>query len=155
AGEKTAYTYDKFGTPLSATDELGHTSSYQYDSENNLIAVTNAKGETARFDYHLDGSPSAITFFDGRSVTYVPDDRGRVAEVRDHQGELLLTIHRDEVGRIVQRVYPDGTEVRYAWGEQSQLIEAENSTCKMKVEWTPQMQIASEKVSDFTCNYKY
>src|SRR5262249_39610397 len=88
-------------------------------------------------------------------MTYERDDRGRVAEVRDGEGELLLTVHRDEVGRIARRVYADRTEVRYGWGEQSQLIEAEDSTCVLKLEWTPGMQIASEQVGDHSCNYKY
>jgi RHS repeat-associated protein len=154
-GATTSFRYDKFGAAVAMSNADGHQASFRYDSEGNMIEVRNFKGEVASFGYDIGGKLTSARLFDGRYHAYVLDLQDRVSRVTGGDQQSLLEIERDELGRITKKIYRDGWEVTYKWGDHSELLEAANPHATITFEWTPDMRIAAEHVNDFSIFYNY
>jgi len=151
----TSFTYNAHGIVASMVNAAGAAASYGYDSEGNLLSVGNGKGETAHFEYDLAGNLVSVLSFDGRLQRYGLDARGDAITVTGSDGERLLTVERDELGRITRKRYRDGWEVTFKWGDQSELLEAQNPHVTLALEWTTDMRIAAEHVNGSSVFYSY
>jgi RHS repeat-associated protein len=155
SGAATTFKYNKFGVPLSVTNPLGRRATLHYDSEENLVEVRNFSGEVAKFQFDLMNRMTDAVLFDGRIHRYTLDSHGNVTRVHDQNQILLLDIQRDELGRIVKKIFPDAWEVTYEWGDQNQLLAAKNPHTTLRFEWTQDMRLAAEHVNDFSIFYEY
>ena len=131
-GVRTEATHDELGKVTSVRDPLGHVTSMQYDNVGRMLTSTLPLGQQATFDYDILGRPKKVIDFesrtidfvyspDGRTVTQTADD-GTIQVTRGLHGPVEVIDSRgttryayDTLGRLVERVEPDGVSIRYSY----------------------------------------
>jgi RHS repeat-associated protein len=76
-------TYNGFAEPLTATDELGHTTTYGYNANGDLTSITDPLGKVTTQTVNPDGTVATRTDPLGHTVTFGYDARGRLVSQTD------------------------------------------------------------------------
>ncbi|SHI24362.1 Putative deoxyribonuclease RhsC [Vibrio aerogenes CECT 7868] len=126
AGRKTAYEYEENSHLLSrVTNPDGTSLSYLYDNPKRFVSqITNERGEAYNIDYFTNGLVKTETTFDGRQMHYAYDLLGQLlkkTEVGSEGTELVTEFTHDEMGRLSEKVLPDGNKVAYGYDESGNL----------------------------------
>ena len=141
-GATTSLTYDGFGRVRTVTDSEGYTVTYDYNSLDQPTKVTYPDGTYQQLVYkNLDpvlsrnrlGRWSTATYNSLRQLTAFEDALGRITSfercscgalesITDPLGRTT-TFLRDLQKRVTAKIYPDGTQLNYAY---------ENTTSRLK-----------------------
>jgi RHS repeat-associated protein len=132
--DATTFTYDSVGRLASRTDSESYTVAYSYDNADRLTQTTYPDGTSEQIVYdRLDAvfkkdrigrwSQDSFDMLDqisvetdplGRQTQYTWCSCGSLMSLTDGNGHTTSWQH-DLQGRIVQKNYPDGSSVKYAW----------------------------------------
>ena len=130
-GRATEYRYrDGLGQPSERIDPSGHAVRYHYDSDRNLVGITNAKGERCELVRDKDARLVEQVGFDGRVQRFHYDEAGQLAARAEADGfagdgsprwKFTRLVH-DPVGRLVEKIAPDGQSLRYRYDPAGRLL---------------------------------
>jgi RHS repeat-associated protein/uncharacterized repeat protein (TIGR01451 family) len=121
----TRFGYDALGRMLTVIDPLSNETRYEYDSNGNRTAVIDAKDRTTRYEYDAANRVSKITYPDGTSDSYTYNFRGQ-KETATVTGPVatatepfsrITTYRYDNAGQLVKVIYPDLSEIKFAYDE--------------------------------------
>jgi RHS repeat-associated protein len=96
-GNRTTYTYDAFGRPLTST-EGSLTTTRTYDSLGNETSLTDPAGNTKTTQYNARGKPTHILHPDGTSEHFLYNLDGTLHEATDQAGTRTVYTY-DFLGR--------------------------------------------------------
>jgi RHS repeat-associated protein len=120
-GTSNSYTYDQFGNVTSATDSLGNVTRLVYggaaDGDPNdpalLSEVMHPDGTFLQFFYNSGGQRVQSVDQTGFTVNYSYDEAGRLSELTDKNGQLIVQYTYDSDDRLKQRDNGNGTRTVY------------------------------------------
>jgi YD repeat-containing protein len=144
-GHTRRFGYDAAGRQTSATDALGQTTTTHYDAASRMTDVRDPRGADDSRTYRYDGldrlhTIQAANLDGGQPITMRYDALGRRVELIDGTGTTRFT--PDALGRITRvdapttgtvgyaydgrglrtgLTYPNGLEIKYAYGPDGQL----------------------------------
>lgn len=109
--------YNIYGYPLKTVDTFGIETNYFYDLYNRQTAKERM-GLRAVTEYDKNAFPTkSYSKFEGEllsSLEVFYDKNGAPVSCRDQDG-LVKKYERDEFGRVAKEIFPDSTEVGYAY----------------------------------------
>ena len=118
AGLTTTVTNDKnqttskvnnaIGELVQVTDANYNTINYQYDPQGNLIHTQDSEGNVISTTYNIRGFKTSMNDPDLGAWTYDYNALGELIKQTDAKG-IAVTTSYDKLGRIKQRVEPEGT----------------------------------------------
>lgn len=113
--------------------QSGSSVRFDYDTEEQLIGIANEHGHVYRFEHGPTGEILAEHGFDGIARVYTRDLAGRVTSVTRASG--LRSVYRyDGAGRVRVVEHSDGSRDAYRYRQDGELVEADNSTCRVTLE---------------------
>ncbi|MWP62379.1 RHS repeat-associated core domain-containing protein [Gilliamella sp. Pas-s25] len=161
-GKITQYDY---AAPLHLLTQLhqpnGEKLTYQYDNGHLQISqITNQKGEHYQFRYTADGLLSEEIGFDNIKTTYHYNKNNQLiarCEYGDeHQSEPFITRYeRDSVGRLVQKILPDGNIEHYEYDTIGRLIAVKDNDNVLCWEYNKSNQLIAEHQNWATIRHRY
>jgi RHS repeat-associated protein len=102
AGRDRRFTYDSFGSLVTATDVGDTVTTYTY-GEDGLTQVTGPTGETRSYGYDASGNQTSITYGDGSTTQYVYSGTdNRLIQTTLASGNTIAYGY-DDVGRIISQ----------------------------------------------------
>ncbi len=132
----TVISFDSAGRATALTDRNGLATELEYDRSNRLISVTDAVGRRLSLDWdgnHLvgarlpdgrsvsyryeDGLLVEVTDVRGTSERYSYDEQGRIVEVVDNNGNLVVRHAYDQNHRVVSQVNGLGHRYGFSYHE--------------------------------------
>jgi RHS repeat-associated protein len=116
-GSSYTFTYDKFGNVLTATDSTG-TITFSYADPRNpywLTQVSYPNGGYLKFTYNVVGQRTQMVDQTGFTVNYAYDILGRLSELTDGGGNLIVKYTYDSVGLLIQKDMGNGTRSTYQY----------------------------------------
>lgn len=115
---------NNFGYPVSVTNVFGQTVRRELDRFNRMTGSTDIYGVKTIYSYTPAGLISGIERKDGEklltSIAVTYNGNGQPVSYVDQSGRTKK-FERDEFGRVVKELFPDETEVSYAYNELGQL----------------------------------
>jgi RHS repeat-associated protein len=124
-GTHADFTYDAHGNLTSAVDANGSTT-LQYDSTDRLVAITYPNGRSLHYTYDSGGRRIRSVDQDGFTVNYSYDSAGRLSELTDGAGAIIVSYSYDAAGRISRKDLGNGTATTYAYNAAGQLVQLVN-----------------------------
>ncbi len=110
--------YTKWGRPASVTDAFGRTASFEYDRWNRPVRATDADGVVTTCAYTPAGQIARMERRAGdelaQSVEVAYDGAGCPVSYTDQEGRAKRYA-RDAFGRVAKEIFPDASEVAYAY----------------------------------------
>lgn len=122
-GRVTRWRYGGLDYPLERTTADGRVWLYKYNTELALVELRNPKGETYQLQYDLNGQLICERGFDAKEVRYGFDLSGKLIETWD--AGRPTRYRRDAAGRIVTKIFADGTVHNLHWDEVGRLVHAD------------------------------
>ena len=114
----TAYTYDRFGKPLTTTDPMGQTETNVYDATGLLTSKTDRNGNATAYTYDGAGRVLSETVTADGAVSSVTHAHTRTGQKKqDANGTLTVSFEYDAMGRMVKQTESDGTVKAYVYDE--------------------------------------
>jgi RHS repeat-associated protein len=126
----TTYAYDLNSNRISVIDANGNSTptvgdgktTYTYDRANRLKTV-GFSDTTPGISYGYDGVSNRTSMGDGSgAVTYAYDTLNRLSSVT--RGTSTFSYTYDAAGNVVNRTYPDATQISYTYDEDNRLASA-------------------------------
>jgi RHS repeat-associated protein len=119
-GSSAAFTYDAHGNLLTAKSydpagTLTGTTTLTYNAANELTTITYPNGQFLDFTYNNDGQRVESVDQDGYTIKYTYDSLGRLAELTDGSGNLIVQYSYNNVGELSKKVNGNGTYTTYAY----------------------------------------
>ncbi len=122
------FSYDGLGRLVQRTDASGRTTSYGYDAHGNLVSMTSPAGRILRWLFEDETSTLGFTV-----PNAFVDGLGR-------RGDFV----RDEWGRLLAEVYPDGSGASYEYDAMNRLVRLVDAMGTSTFSYTPRGLLASE-----------
>ncbi|MGA2499470.1 MAG: RHS repeat-associated core domain-containing protein, partial [Tepidisphaeraceae bacterium] len=114
-GTSYAYTYDSYGNLLTATDATGITTC-TYDPATELLTnVAYPNGTALAFTYNAAGQRTRMVDQSGFTTNYLYDSYGRLSELTDGGGNLIVSYAYDADGRLSGKTNGNGTYTTYQY----------------------------------------
>ena len=123
-GSKQTYTYDAHGNMLTATDASG-TITLKHTNPANSDLVTEIdypNGQFLQFSYNSVGKRTQSVDQSGFTINYQYDAVGRLAELTDGGGAMIVQYGYDLVGRLIQKDLGNGTRTTYQYDADGNLL---------------------------------
>ncbi len=127
-GSSYSYTYDAHGNLLTATSSAG-TIKFEYQATGNpdlLTEVLYPNGQYLKFSYNLIGQRTKSVDQTGFTVNYQYDTLGRLDELTDGSGTLVVRYTYDSTGNLTQEDMGNGTRTTYAFNADDEVISISN-----------------------------
>src|SRR5262249_51456485 len=131
-GRSTRFAYDQLGNLRSVTDALNQVTTYGYADglcqcplAGSMTAVQKANGKSWAFGYDFDRQIDAATDPLGNTRNFSFDQRRLLQSLSDENGSATQYEY-DALQRQTHRVYSDGTEERFAYDANGNLLTASN-----------------------------
>ncbi|MHC4404022.1 MAG: RHS repeat-associated core domain-containing protein [Planctomycetota bacterium] len=121
------YTCDDAGNLRSASGPEGTTVFDYYADTDWLKRVDYAGGQFLEFDYWPSGMRKKRTDQDGNVVNYIPDSVGRLHQITDGAGALIVEYEYDPAGRLQQKTLGNGVCTTYEYDDAGRLTDRVNS----------------------------
>ncbi|MFI5454955.1 MAG: RHS repeat-associated core domain-containing protein [Isosphaerales bacterium] len=149
-GQAIGYTYDAQGLVATEAFADGTSYSYAYDARGNLTSATDAQGKVTTFVYGDSSNPDLLTeveYPDGTwlkfsynvvgqrtqsmdqsafTVNYAYDSLGRLSELTDGSGKLIVQYAYDAAGKLVQKDMGNGTRTVYTYDADGDVLSITN-----------------------------
>lgn len=140
---KQSWVYDDRGRVLKETDELGNSRIFTLDSKGRTIRIQEPEGTIVERKYNNMGQLISLKDANGEEYRYVLDDRGLrtrtidplgneykikynghdfIESVTDPLGKITIVLERDAAGRIIKRIFPDGSSTRTEYDRFGQTV---------------------------------
>jgi YD repeat-containing protein len=128
-----SYSYDQYGNLKEITDPRGFVTQYHYDLLNRLEKIEYPDDKRVKYSYDLSGI--RIKMEDHRGATlFEPDEFGKINKVTFPDGQSVAYRY-DSEGNLIKLVYPDSTEVEYAYDLSNRLKTVKDSSGITKFEY--------------------
>jgi YD repeat-containing protein len=117
-GTSFAYAYSPQGNLTSATDAQGNVTQFIYGDTSNpdlLTEVQYPDGTWLKFSYNVVGQRTQSVDQTGFTVNYSYDALGRLSELDDGGGNLIVHYTYDAAGNLVQKDMGNGTRTAYTY----------------------------------------
>jgi RHS repeat-associated protein len=127
-GSSYTYTYDARGNLFTATD-AGGTITFSYTDPSNpdlLTEVQYADGTFLKFSYNSVGQRTQSVDQTGYRVNYTYDAVGRLSELTDGSGNLIVQYTYDAAGNLVQKDNGNGTRTVYTYNGDGEVLTITN-----------------------------
>ena len=127
-GSSFTYTYDARGNMLTASD-ASNTITFSYTNPSNpdlLTEVQYANGTYLKFSYNVVGQRTQSVDQTGYTVNYTYDSLGRLSELTDGSGNLIVKYSYDAAGNLVQKDNGNGTRTVYTYDADGDVLTITN-----------------------------
>jgi len=127
-GSSYSYTYDVHGNMLTATGASG-TIKFQYQDSANpdlLTEVDYPNGQFLKFTYNTIGQRTQSVDQTGFTVSYTYDALGRLQELTDGNGNLIVQYTYDAAGNLIQEDMGNGTRTVYTYDGDGDVLSITN-----------------------------
>ena len=125
-GSSYTYTYDSDGNMLTATDATG-TTNFTYDPTTELLTeVAYPNGMYLKFTYNAAGQRTQMVDQTGFTVNYAYDADGRLSELTDGSGNMIVTYTYDADGRLSEKTNGNGTYTTYTYDKDGNVLDLVN-----------------------------
>ncbi len=117
-GTSYSYTYNAQGNLTSATDAQGNVTKFIYGETSNptlLTEVDYPDGTWLKFTYNIVGQRTQSVDQTGFTVNYQYDAVGRLEELTDGSGNLMVQYIYDNAGNLLQKNNGNGTFTVYTY----------------------------------------
>ncbi len=128
-GTSYSYTYNAQGNMTSATDAQGNVETFIYgDSSNSdlLTEVEYPNGTWLKFSYNIVGQRTQSVDQTGFTVAYIYDSVGRLSELTDGSGNLIVQYFYDGAGNLIQKDNGNGTFTTYTYDADNDVLSITN-----------------------------
>jgi len=154
-GKIFARVYGTCGRLIERIDADGKRVKYIWGSEpSRLLKFINARGEAYEFAYDAAGKKIKEKAFDGRETIFKRDIAGNCIETGNIP-ENTMILACDKMGRLISKIFPDGTSATFAYDSLGLVLSAENSDCKLEFKRDPMGRVVEEIQGDRTIRYQY
>ncbi len=153
-GKAVSYNIGHYNKILAIDAHEGGVRRFEYDKEGDLTAVVNEKGERFEYVRNSEGEIIREIDFSGRVTELTRDPAGRVIEITEHSGKKRKQ-EWTPGGRLAAIIYEDGCFDRFTYGEQGQLIEAENESGKLTQSYDEIGRVVGESWDGFSLEHRY
>ncbi|MEZ5509893.1 MAG: RHS repeat-associated core domain-containing protein [Gammaproteobacteria bacterium] len=173
-GRTTRFEYDGLAQIVRRIDAAGNTLHYRYDRERNLIGLINEKGEHYQLRYDANERLIAEIGFDGRVQQYQYNPLGQlIAHIEGHydidgapnaderarrqqqQDANTTRFERDPLGRLLQKISPDGDSSVFTYDRNGRLQSAINRARSLAFEYTASGQLRAEIQDQARIEHQY
>ncbi len=125
-GSKYTYTYNSLGDMLTASDTTG-TTKFTYDPTTELMTkVACPNGTSFAFTYNAAGQRTSMVDQTGFTVNYAYDAVGRLSQLTDGSGNVIVTYAYDANGRLNQKTNGNGTYTTYVYDADGNILHQVN-----------------------------
>ncbi len=127
-GSSYSYTYDSRGNLLTATSTSG-TIRFQYGDSVNpdlLTEVDYPSGQYLKFAYNSTGQRTQSVDQTGFTVHYSYDALGRLQELTDGNGKMIVEYTYDAAGNLIQEDMGNGTRTVYTYDGDDNVLSITN-----------------------------
>ncbi len=127
-GSSYSFTYDDHGNMLTANGSSG-TITFTYGDPSNpdlLTEVTYADGTFLKFTYNIVGQRTQSVDQTGFTVDYIYDSVGRLSELTDGSGNLIVRYTYDSAGSLIQEDMGNGTRTVYTYDGDGDVLSITN-----------------------------
>lgn len=122
-GEAQQFTWEKFGSLATFTNELGQTNTFAYDSDSKqLVRFIDARGNITRYSYDTSYNLLATTYANGVSETFSSYTTAGLAQQSRNRRGQLLTYQFNAAGQITRETYADGSVVNFSYDVRGNLL---------------------------------
>ncbi|MFI5458474.1 MAG: SdrD B-like domain-containing protein [Isosphaerales bacterium] len=128
-GTSYSYSYSAQGNLTSATDAQGHVTSFLYGNPNNpdlLTEVDYPDGTWLKFSYNIVGQRTQSVDQTGFTTNYAYDSLGRLSELTDGSGNLIVQYTYDAAGNLIQKDMGNGTRTAYTYNGDGNVLSITN-----------------------------
>jgi RHS repeat-associated protein len=127
-GSSYSYTYDVHGNLLTATGASGRITFKYQDSANPdlLTEVDYPNGQFLKFSYNTIGQRIRSVDQTGFTVNYTYDALGRLEELTDGKGNLVVQYVYDAAGNLIQQDNGNGTFTTYTYDGNGDVLSITN-----------------------------
>ena len=128
-GTSYSYTYNAQGNLTSAADAQGNVTTFVYgDSQNPdlLTEVEYPDGTWLKFSYNIVGQRTQSVDQTGFTVNYIYDSVGRLSELTDGSGNLIVQYTYDAAGNLIQKDNGNGTFTSYTYDGDGDVLSITN-----------------------------
>ncbi|MBE5969325.1 MAG: DUF4474 domain-containing protein [Lachnospiraceae bacterium] len=119
-GNETVYDYDVVGHLLEKRDACGNKKTFEYDAMGRMIK-TDSKDESTSYRYDECGVLTKASNGNG-SISVSTDKNLNVTQILNENGEKLSFVY-DKYGRETKVMYPDGSVLNKAYGDNGKVSE--------------------------------
>ena len=124
-GSTYVYTYDSHQNMTSATDSTG-TTTMQYNAADELVKISYPSGLYLEFTYNTGGLRTQSIDQSGYTINYVYDSAGRLSELTDGSGALIVQYTYDADGRLSRKDMGNGTYTTYTYDADGNVLDLTN-----------------------------
>ncbi len=127
-GSTYTYTYDTHGNMLTATSSAG-TIQFKYQNSANpdlLTEVLYPNGQYLKFSYNTIGQRTQSVDQTGYTINYTYDALGRLSELTDGSGKLIVKYSYDTAGNLIQTDNGNGTFTVYTYDADGDVLSITN-----------------------------
>jgi RHS repeat-associated protein len=160
-GSQYTYSYNAFGELATATDATG-TTTFTYDPTTELLTkVAYPNGMFLSFSYNAAGQRTSMVDQTGFTVNYAYDSVGRLSQLTDGSGNVIVTYTYDADGRLSEKVNGNGTYTTYQYDADGNVLHlinyAPGGTINSRFDYTYNSMglETSEATLDGTWTYTY
>ena len=147
------FTYTILGSLASRTQDA-RKMVYTYNSQEELVSVTNEKGEVYRFERDVKGNVIQEVGYDSLTRTYERDYSGLVTKINRPGGRFTKYRH-DKLGRVIRADYHDKSYEIFTYNKNGDLIGAENSDTRIKLERDSLSRVVKEWQDAYWISSRY
>ena len=124
-GSQDTFTYDSQDNLISMTDATG-TTTFAYNSADELAQVTYPDGTFLKYTYNSAGQRTQMTDQTGYTVNYQYDALGRLVELTDGSGDLIVSYSYNAVGELSSEQFGNGTSTKYSYDADGNVLSIVN-----------------------------
>ena len=127
-GSSYTYTYDDHGNISTATDPSGTITLHLRGREQPdlLTEVEYPDGTYLKFTYNVVGQRTQSVDQTGFTVNYTYDSVGRLSELTDGSGNLIVQYTYDAAGNLIQKDMGNGTRTVYTYDADGDVLSITN-----------------------------
>jgi RHS repeat-associated protein len=128
-GTSYLYTYNAQGNMTSATDAQGNVETFLYGDSSNPDVLTEVEypdDTWLQFSYNIIGQRTQSVDQTGFTVNYAYDSLGRLSELTDGNGNLIVLYTYGNAGNLIQKDNGNGTFTLYTYDADDDVLSITN-----------------------------